>query len=201
MISEVIILTIFLTTCASYVRALKNKTAYNITENMDDNITYYTNSTEIYFNESLSLRPTQESKILETLINNTTETYNKTFLGKSVNESFLVVNDSFKENNISVTSNGSYRSGNMSDCNIDTYFDQEKLNTTNHNDNLRTEKTLRSDDTTTTTLMIQTEIVAKNEFHQSQHPPKTDAVERLKIEEKKVMLQHHLHLGNVGSNC
>ena len=205
MIYEVIILTIFLTTCASYVRALKIKTAYNITESMDDNITNYTNVTQISFNESVPLRPTQESKILETLINNTTETYNTTFFGIIVNESILVVNDSFKEN-YNISGNESYKSGNISNFSIaTTYFDQEKPNTINYNDNLRTEETLRIDDTTTTTtttttLMIQTEIVSKNKKHQTAHPTKSDAVERLKIEEKKVMLQHHLHLGNAGSN-
>jgi hypothetical protein len=185
MCPEAMILIIVTTICASYVGSSKKETVFNI---KDSDIDHNTSATDVSPNKTVKTSTTPKGNSLEIKDNNTLEIYNLTTRVADVRNSFFI---SLESNSAKVNGsfiNESNQIGNISKQ-ISTKF--EEINTTNYNDN-----GIEPDDITTVTDTILLEDLSKQVRDKMPHNRKNDELKGLMLEKTKVMLQHHLQLGN-----
>ena len=181
---ETMLVHILITMCASCVCSVKTKTV-NSTLVVDERMKPYQNITEMSFNVSINAT--------EAVDNNSVDISNGTFQDGNVNNSYNTSKDSSIGNGIFV--NESDQIGNISNRNYHINLDQEKINISQNIDKLvRTHG-----DGTWVTNTGSSENVSWHEEQEIeiQHTEKGDERSKLKFEKKKVILQHHLQLGNV----
>ncbi|XP_060586498.1 uncharacterized protein LOC132742191 [Ruditapes philippinarum] len=205
MLYETVIYTILVANSASYVHSLKNNTD-DTTVDTSESKRHYTNTTETTLNGYSTLTSTPVYKILESLENNTyahnstflvagnhsLETLNTTSLAGNMNESIFIGISSVKDKTIFV--DGSHKFSNVSHFQNDSTFDKVYPNTTNTNDTSTNRTTFLNNETVHKTETIPTAKISIQEKAKTVHSTKSNDAKTLLLEEKKVMLQHHLQL-------
>jgi hypothetical protein len=207
MLYETVIYTILVANSASYVYSWKNNTD-DTTVDTNESKRHYTNTTKTTLNGYSNLTSTPVYKILESLENNTyapnstfllvgnhsLETLNTTSLAGNMNESIVIGISSVKDKTIFV--DDSHKFGNVSHFQNDSTFDKIYSNTTITNDTSTNRTTFLYKETVHKTGTIPTAKIPIQEKAKIVHSTKSNDAKTLLLEEKKVMLQHHLQLGN-----
>jgi hypothetical protein len=177
------------------VRSLTNRADDNTTGGYDViGVMYYKNATGTSNNESASFDAIPQNSSLETIISSSTDKYiNSTRLLENTKESYIRWNTSVEENDVFV--NESDQVKNISYCYNCTTFDPRNPNTSDIMDTSTTEETFKHDNVTLP--MFLTGNKRKQKKYSIAHQTNRNNVKKLLPEKQRVMLQHHLHLGNI----